>query len=337
MEKKILSIVVPSYNAEKFLDRSIPSMLIEDILSDIEILIVDDGSKDNTGEIADLFEAKYPNTIKAVHKENGGHGSTINTGISIASGKYFCVLDADDWMDSEKFKELVFKLKKIDSDLVLFDFNYVSEDNKILHHKKFKSFPVNKEFLLENYITKIPVLANNQWIGIHNYCIKTNILFDNQVRLHEHHFYVDQEYILYSLCYVKTVTYLNITVRNYLYGYNEQSSSVKSKQKNYLQYKEVIEYLINFYKEKKSNLSLNYRKYYCRHIAWFNSGLYSTYLSFPYSSEVKNELYKFDKSIKSNALDVFKANRNIAILALRITKFSLFRFGAVLYKKIFVK
>lgn len=193
MEKKILSIVVPSYNAEKFLDRSIPSMLIEDILSDIEILIVDDGSKDNTGEIADLFEAKYPNTIKAVHKENGGHGSTINTGISIASGKYFCVLDADDWMDSEKFKELVFKLKKIDSDLVLFDFNYVSEDNKILHHKKFKSFPVNKEFLLENYITKIPVLANNQWIGIHNYCIKTNILFDNQVRLHEHHFYVDQE------------------------------------------------------------------------------------------------------------------------------------------------
>ena len=71
---KILTVTIPSYNAEKYLDKGIPTMLEQSILDDIEIIIVDDGSTDRTAEIADGYCRKYPDTIKVIHKENGGHG-----------------------------------------------------------------------------------------------------------------------------------------------------------------------------------------------------------------------------------------------------------------------
>ena len=94
--EKTLSIVIPAYNVEKFLNNTLDSFVEDSVLADIEVLIVDDGSKDKTAEIGNVYAQKYPNTFRVISKENGGHGSTINVGIREAVGKYFKVVDGDD-------------------------------------------------------------------------------------------------------------------------------------------------------------------------------------------------------------------------------------------------
>ena len=116
---KILSIAVPVYNTEKYLERCIDSMIVNGILEDIEIILVNDGSRDNSISIMNKYKKKYPKTIIVIDKENGGHGSTINAALKVATGKYFRVLDSDDWFDSSNFLKFVKKLKSEDVDLVI--------------------------------------------------------------------------------------------------------------------------------------------------------------------------------------------------------------------------
>ena len=99
---KLLSIAIPCYNSEKYMRKCIDSLLIGG--EDVEILIIDDGStKDRTAEIADEYEAQFPTIVRAIHKENGGHGSAVNTGIANATGLYFKVVDSDDWVKQDAY------------------------------------------------------------------------------------------------------------------------------------------------------------------------------------------------------------------------------------------
>ena len=116
--KKILTIIVPTYNAEKYLKDNLETFCIPELLSDLEVIIVNDGSTDGSANIAEEFVKYYPNTFKLITKENGGHGSGINIGVLNASGKYFKVVDADDWVEREAFIKLVNTLRKSDSDII---------------------------------------------------------------------------------------------------------------------------------------------------------------------------------------------------------------------------
>ena len=111
---KYISFLVPCYNSQDYMEKCIESLLIGK--DDVEIIIVDDGSKDNTGKIADRYAKKYPDTVKVVHQPNGGHGEGINTGLKVATGKYFKVVDSDDWVGEKAYKTLLKKIKNIDSD-----------------------------------------------------------------------------------------------------------------------------------------------------------------------------------------------------------------------------
>lgn len=129
---KILTITIPSYNTSQYIDSCLPTFLSnKKILKDIEILIINDGSKDDTLVKAKYYENKYPETIKVVDKENGGHGSTINSGIKLASGKYFKIVDGDDWVDNNNFTNLVQQLKKIDTDMVVNPYVEYNERKKV--------------------------------------------------------------------------------------------------------------------------------------------------------------------------------------------------------------
>ncbi len=100
---KLLSIAIPCYNSEAYMEHCVDSLLVGG--EDVEILIVDDGSKDRTAEIADAYAKKYPTIIRAIHQENGGHGEAVNAGIRNATGLYFKVVDSDDWVDEESYKK----------------------------------------------------------------------------------------------------------------------------------------------------------------------------------------------------------------------------------------
>ena len=102
---KLLSIAIPSYNSQDYLHHAVETLLSGG--DDVEILIVDDGSKDRTAEIADEFERRNPGIVRAIHKENGGHGDAVMTGLANATGRYFKVVDSDDWVDEESFKRVL--------------------------------------------------------------------------------------------------------------------------------------------------------------------------------------------------------------------------------------
>lgn len=109
---KLLSFAIPCYNSKDYMEHCIESILPGG--DDVEIIIVDDGSKDETAAIADRYAAEYPDIVKAVHQENGGHGEAVNTGLKNATGKYFKVVDSDDWVDLESYKKILDKLRVFD-------------------------------------------------------------------------------------------------------------------------------------------------------------------------------------------------------------------------------
>ena len=112
---KILSFAIPCYNSADYMEKCIKSVLTGG--EDVEVIIVDDGStKDNTFEIAKKYEAKYPTIVKAIHQENGGHGEAVNTGLRNATGKYFKVVDSDDWVDQKSYKKILSVLKSFNED-----------------------------------------------------------------------------------------------------------------------------------------------------------------------------------------------------------------------------
>ena len=119
---KVLTILVPVYNTEKYIRRCLASLLGPEVLESIEVLVINDGSKDHSSEIAREYVEKYPDTVVLVDKENGGHGSTINAGVERAKGKYFRVLDSDDWFNTVEFVEYVNRLQSEDADLVVTDY-----------------------------------------------------------------------------------------------------------------------------------------------------------------------------------------------------------------------
>ena len=184
---KILSIVIPVYNTEKYIERCLGSLLINEIIDDIEIIAVNDGSKDNSITVLNKYKEKYPNSIVIIDKENGGHGSTINVALNIATGKYFRVIDSDDWVDSKNFLSLIENLKRQDVDLVVtnyrkeFVYNGCSEYIKWEHLKentiyKFNEFNLNlldKEyFVMANSTYKTSVKVTSEPTSLSNFSTK---------------------------------------------------------------------------------------------------------------------------------------------------------------------
>ena len=140
---KLLSVTVPCYNSQAYMRNCVDSLLEGGEL--VEILIVDDGSKDDTAKIADEYAAKYPTIVKAIHQENSGHGGAVNTGIKNATGLYFKVVDSDDWVNAEAYHKILDKLEEITGgpqvlDMMISNFVYEKQGakrKKIMRCKKY--------------------------------------------------------------------------------------------------------------------------------------------------------------------------------------------------------
>ena len=177
--EKLLTVVVPSYNVEKYLEETLESFVIPEIMDDLEVLIVNDGSKDRTPEIGAAYEKRYPQTFRLISKENGGHGSTINRGIEEAKGTYFKVVDGDDWVDRGGFTELLHRLKTSGADYVVTDYYKV---NDVTKEKKLETFP----YLKAHPKCRFEDVVGNTDILMHALVIRTAILKENGIRLDTH-------------------------------------------------------------------------------------------------------------------------------------------------------
>lgn len=220
---KLLTITIPCYNSQEYMKHAIESALSGG--KDIEILIVDDGSSDNTLSIAREYEKKYPDIVRAIHKENGGHGSAVNTGIANATGKFFKVLDSDDWFDEDSLKKILHFIKYVVKDSIPLDLiisNYVYEKPS-LHKRKsinFRSaFPCNKFVTWDD--AKYFKITNN--LLMHSLMYRTDVLRKCNLQLPEHTFYVDNIFAFIPLPYVKKIYYLNVDLYRYYIGRDDQS------------------------------------------------------------------------------------------------------------------
>ena len=196
---------------------------------EVEIIIVDDGSKDGTGAIADEYAQKYPTIVKAIHQENGGHGAAVNTGIRNATGLYFKVVDSDDWVSISAYKEILKTLNQLAGgrpsvDMLISNFVYEKEGSK---HKKVMSyrsaFPQDRVFTWDD----VKFLHKGQYILMHSVIYRTDLLKLIQLRLPKHTFYVDNIYVYYPLPHVRKLYYLDVDFYRYYIGREDQSVNEK--------------------------------------------------------------------------------------------------------------
>ena len=224
---KVLSVVVPCYNSQEYMRYCIESLLPGG--DNVEILIVNDGSSDNTGKIADEYAKRYPNIIRAIHQENGGHGEAVNAGIRNATGLYFKVVDSDDWVDTRAYLKIIDTLKtfvgQVETvDMVISNFVYEKENSKFKKVMKYDNvFPEEKIFTWDD----IGKFRKGQYILMHSVIYRTKLLRDCKLVLPKHTFYVDNLFVYVPLKFVNKMYYLNLEFYRYLIGREDQSVNEK--------------------------------------------------------------------------------------------------------------
>ena len=257
---KLLSVAIPCYNSENYMRKCIDSLLVGG--EDVELLIVDDGStKDRTAEIADEYQEKYPSIVKAIHKENGGHGSAVNTGIEHATGLYFKVVDSDDWVKEKAYLEILQTLKGFAGgdqvlDMLVSNFVYEKEGEKrkkVMHYHHI--LPEEEIFGWED----CHHFRKGHYILMHSVIFRTRLLQKNEIRLPEHTFYVDNLYVFEPLPYVKNMYYLDVNFYRYYIGREDQSVHEDVMISRLDQQIRVNKLMLDYFAEKKNQISKNKR------------------------------------------------------------------------------
>ncbi len=324
---KILTVSIAAYNVEKYLEQTLSSLCDERVLEDIEVLVIDDGSKDGTASIAEHYMKEYPNTVHYVKKENGGHGSTINKGMELATGKYFKVIDGDDWVDTEEFVKFVDALKNTDTDIVLTSFWKVSPKGKSI--VQFSELEVGKVFsLLDDKKTR------RTRITLHSLTVKTSLLKEANVRITEHCFYVDIEFVVWAIYLSESLLYLQYPIYMYRIGNENQSVAKKNMLRNVNMQKTVSINLAKMYKKfLDESLNDNKLQYIYVRIKRSISATIRTYMLMDNAKDTKKEIVNFERDIRLTCPKLFaQMNNDNFICSLRWNNYSLIALIRLIYK-----
>lgn len=351
----LLTVVIPAYNAEKYIKytldslcagcerRNLPSENAEKGKSAVEpdmdlrkkkqphleVLVVDDGSTDQTGKIADQYAETYPDTVRVIHKENGGHGSGINCGIREARGRYLKIVDADDWVEPDAFSNLLHTLAHSNDDAVVSGF-YWRFDNgsgeessfpsKAEMQEPFKGVKYGKSYVFDG-------IADQVYMKMHGVTWRTEILRQMPLSIDEHCYYVDAEYILYPIPWVRTVSFLPDFVYQYRIGRAGQSVSPEKMVQNKKNYDRVLESLCAFYEKCRSGeiaCSEKKLRYIESGIARVAAGRVKILLSLPADKKVRNDLVRFERRMLKDYPGIYRANQNKAVELLRVSRYRLY-------------
>ena len=244
-----VSIIVPVYNVERYIVRSMDS-LVNQTLKDIEIIVVNDGSTDNSKKLIEIYQEKYPNKIKLVDKKNGGLSDARNYGIPYATGEYIAFLDSDDYVELDTYEKMYNKAKEDDSDLVECDFIWEYPDRKKVDTGKIYN---NKKEML----TYARVVAWNK-------LIKRNLIEEHKMEFPKGLRYEDVEFFYKMVPYYNKVSF----VKEPLIHYIQRSSSISNTQNErtkeiFTVLDNVITYYTenNFYDEYKEELEYVYTRF----------------------------------------------------------------------------
>ena len=266
----ILSVIIPSYNVEKYLRHTVFSLLDHRNAGKMEILIVNDGSKDRTAELAEELRKKYSfgdtSVVRVINKENGGHGSTINVGIQLAQGKYIKVVDGDDTVDSEELAKLIDILEHEESDVVLNNYyEDFSRDNKLNLMKIYGHLREGIQYRFDDlcyddygFTSWGPILSCSSY--------RADMLKNGNFKLSEKMFYVDMELNINVAILCDTVTFYDLNIYRYLLGREGQSVNRNSYKRNYKHHENVSINMIETYYRHFDHLSAQKKRYIEQHL-----------------------------------------------------------------------
>lgn len=294
MSQKILSVVVPSYNTAGFIVKNIMTFLDEKILDDLEVLLINDGSTDNTCDIARKLENQYPNTVRVIDKENGGHGSVINVGIQESTGQYLKIVDGDDWVLTENLCRLINDLKKQNADVVLNPFYRV-----YANRNRSQMFSIKKKYCGENmpfqdhcnHITKLITLPAITY--------KTALLKGNRIRVREGIYYDDMEYSIYPIPFLESITIYDYPVYQYLVAQTNQSVSGTNLLKNQQMFYTIIKDLIAYYEKYQPMLKESARKLMKNFVMKIIQSQYNIYLRATSEKRAFEDMKQFNQDFLS--------------------------------------
>ena len=235
-----LSIIVPVYGVEKYIDKCLNS-LVKQSLKEIEVIVVNDGTKDNSQKIVDKYVKKYPDKIKSYIKENGGQGSARNYGLKKATGEYIGYVDSDDFVEKDMYKKLYNKAKENNYDIVVCGNYNVSEDYQ---NKNIDAFINNYNTDLENiFFGKMAV-----WNKIY----KRDILIKNKLEFKEKVWYEDLAFTLKAIMNSNTFAFIDEPLYDYLIreGSTMNNSNVKRNLEILDAFNDILSYIQHNKKEE---------------------------------------------------------------------------------------
>lgn len=305
----LLTIAIPVYNMGKYLARCLDSVADPSVAEDVEVLIINDGSTDNSLAIAEEYAKDHKNFV-VIDKENGGWGTAINRGIKEAKGKYFRNLDSDDWFKEGSLAKVVDALKQgIDSDIILTPFSEVREESD----KCLISYPKHicgKTISIEEYL-----IATNmqQTSAIHAEMFKTAILQDNDIQILPK-YYTDIEYSLSAFQYVKTIHIIPIELYQYFLGREGQSVALDSYYKHLEDFLHVSERLCDIYMNSQDKVGKMLSAFIKKNVMGIIRWTYYLLLVNPRQKVETNRkglLKAFDKRLKQEAPELYRASNKI--------------------------
>lgn len=317
--EKLLTIIIPSYNVERTLQQTVESLMVSDkrLLESLDILIVNDGSKDGTLELASRLERENPGVVRVWNKENGGHGSTINVGIEQGYGKYLKVVDGDDWLDTEAFEKYLHILSETDADLVATDYyRYYMNIDKMTVMK-------SSECRYGKMLHFSDIWKDYSFYML-SFAVKTALMRNQKYRIDEHCFYVDVEFDTLAALMVETILYVDMKLYVYRLEHEGQSVSVEGLIKHYPDHAKVMLTLIQWHKVLSEKLPKEKISYLENRILDSTSWHYK--LGFEFPEEEKrifiHHVKKIDVQIKREDTRVYKLiGKNRVVKVLRLARF----------------
>ena len=308
--EKVLSIIIPTYNMEKYLNKCLDSLLVSN-MNLIEVLVIIDGAKDKSSEIAHQYEDKYPDVFKVIDKENGNYGSCINRGLKEAKGRYVKVLDADDSFDAKNFEKYLDEIKDIDVDLILTDFFTVDDSGRKINRYDFNLQP----WVVCDFYNLFKAGKINYHITMHAVTYKLQNLIEMQYVQTEGISYTDMEWCFTPMTKVKKGIYLNIALYNYLVGRPGQTMDISVQKKQITQ---LIKMTLSLADRYNKEYDKDYHAYLnCIALVQIRN-VYKLILVDKYAEW--DILDEYDELIKSKSIELYNELEDIKICRIKYIK-----------------
>lgn len=297
---KILSIVIPSYNMQDYLPACLDSLRVDDpaLFNQLDIIVVNDGSKDRTSAIAHEYVAQHPDVIRAIDKPNGNYGSCVNRGLAEAKGTFIKILDADDTFDMAAFKSFIRRLieseeKNEQVDLFLTDFVWLDANGEVMKRDRFSLCP--NTVLDVDSLNKLEPLAMMQAVAY-----RTAILHELVYRQTEGISYTDLEWASYPMAGVRRIYYFPHVIYRYLAERPGQTMEpVRFHVKDLPMRGKVSLRMIKELADRQKAGAPSLLMLYLRKFALFaTKGIYVSAILLHPSQQTASYLTKFDKEIE---------------------------------------